>query len=87
MNTYEQAQALAADLLNAEGLLPWQIGKVINALLAEAQREHPGNVVLAAVGPLEQSSTGKIANVEASEVRAIVGQIVVATKPGRTDVA
>ena len=50
--------------------------------MAEAQKEHPYNVVLAAVDPLTTSAQrAATANGTNDDIRVIVGQVVIATKP------
>lgn len=75
-DTYTQSNALAGDLGNATGLVSAQICKVVNVLLAEAKKEHPDNVALAALEPFKPNMRSG-----ADNVRAVVGQIVAATTP------
>ena len=82
-NTFAQAKALADDLKTAKGTISWQIGKVINALLESAKQEHPDNIALAQLDPLN-GQAGHIVGMSADDVRAIVGQIVAATRPAPT---
>ena len=84
MSTYTQAQALFDDLKNAKGTsVSWQIGKVANALLQKAQEEEPDNVAFAALEPFKQRrNTNYIDSATFDDLRAIVGQIAAATKPG-----
>ena len=75
-----QASSLLADLKGANGPVAWQVGKIVNALLAKALEEEPGNVVLQAIDPLTPGPNDKyIAGMQAGDVRAVVGQIVAAT--------
>jgi len=83
-STYNQAKSLFDDLEKAEGQVSWQIGKVGNALLEQAKQENPDNVALAQLDPFEESSHGGyIVHMTATDVRAIIRQIVTATKPPR----
>jgi hypothetical protein len=60
----------------------WQVGKVVNTLVTEAQKEHPENVVLATIDPLTKSAQRAVAaNVSYDDIRVIIGQVVTATKP------
>jgi pyridoxal/pyridoxine/pyridoxamine kinase len=82
VSTHTQAKALAADVAKASGLPRWQVGRVVNALLKEAQEQHPDNVVLSAIDPLTTDrDEDYVRNGDADTVRAIVGQIVAATEP------
>jgi hypothetical protein len=58
------------------------VGKVANALLEQAQGEHPDNVALSVIDPFKSGPDKKfISHMSADDVRAIVGQIVSATEP------
>ena len=75
-----QASSLLADLKGAKGAVAWQVGKIVNALLAKALEEEPDNVVLQAIDALTPGPNDKyIAGMQADDVRAVVGQIVAAT--------
>lgn len=84
MSIYTQSQALFDDLKSAKGSgVSWQIGKVVNALLEKAKEDEPDNVALAVLDPLEQrTGTQYVDCATYEDVRAIVGQITAATKPG-----
>ncbi len=84
MSTYIQAQALFDDLKSAKGTsVSWQIGKVVNALLEKAKEEEPDNVALSVLDPFRpRTGTNYIDCATFDDVRAIVGQIAAATKPG-----
>jgi len=51
MSAYSEAIALE-DALPRTGSVPWEIGKVYNALLAAAKREQPDSISLGALDPL-----------------------------------
>jgi hypothetical protein len=75
-----QASQLLESLKGAKGKVSWQVGKMVNALLAKAQEENPDNVTLSVLDPLEPGPNEMfVKGVEADDVRAIVGQIVAAT--------
>jgi hypothetical protein len=81
--TYNQARALADGLAKAkDGPLAWQLGQVINALLAQAKQEHPDNVAIAALEPFEESAHGgTTAYATMGSAGAVLGQIIAATDP------
>jgi hypothetical protein len=82
MSTYAQAKSLLDDLKTAQGSVSWQVGKIGNALLDQAKREKPDNAVLAVIDPFKPDQGDmNIADMEASDVRAVLGQIVAAIKP------
>ena len=57
---------------------------MVNALLKEAQAQHPDNAVLGSISPLTTDQDEEyVRNGDADTVRAIVGQIVAATTPVR----
>ncbi len=88
MTTHRQAKALLDQLKTANGAVSWQLGKVVNVLLEQAKSEQPGNAALACIGPLKPGSNeAYIANIGASDLRAIVGQIVAATQPSAPSLA
>lgn len=75
-----QASQLLESLKGAKGKVSWQVGKMVNALLAKAQEGNPDNVTLSVLDPLEPGPNEMfVKGVEADDVRAIVGQIVAAT--------
>jgi hypothetical protein len=82
--TYIQAESLLEDLKGArppQGRVSWQVGKIANALLAKAQAEEPDNVVLATIEPFKPGVGGTyIEGMFIDDVRAIVGQIIAATR-------
>ncbi len=82
--TYIQAESLLEDLKGAKqphGRVSWQVGKIANALLAKAQEEESDNVVLAAIEPFKPGiGETYIEGMFIDDVRAIVGQIVAATR-------
>jgi hypothetical protein len=80
--TYIQAASLLDDLKQAKGNgVSWQVGRVINALLEKAKEEQPDNVALTVMDPLRPGAQDKyIADMNADDVRAILGQIVAATR-------
>jgi hypothetical protein len=82
-STHIQAQALFDDLAHAKGVVSWQIGKISNALLAKAKEEQPDNVALGAIDPFRPGPNDRyIEDVQADDVRAIIGQIARATYTG-----
>lgn len=83
-DTHAQAKALAVDLAKAASPVNWQVGKLVNALVEQAKKEHPDNVALATVDPLTTDGDAVyVRNANADAVRAIVGQLVAATTPPR----
>jgi hypothetical protein len=80
---HTQAKSLFDDMKGSEGLVSWQIGRVINALLEKAKEEQADNVVLDVIDPLVTDRDQKFVRggMKADDVRAIVGQIVTATTP------
>lgn len=80
-STHIQAAALFDNLKGATGPVPWQIGKLANALLEKAQEEEPDNVALQAIDPFHARSDGRyIELLDAVAVRALIGQIATATR-------
>jgi hypothetical protein len=80
-STHIQAAALLDDLKSAKGGVSWQVGKIFNALLEKAKEEEPDNVALAAIDPMEAGSQEKyIADLTADDIRAVIGQVVTATR-------
>lgn len=81
--THIQATSLLNDLKGAKGNVSWQVGKMVNALREKALEEEPDNVTLSVLDPLTPGpSDHYIKNMDADDVRAIVGQIVAATDHG-----
>jgi hypothetical protein len=82
-STHIQTQSLFDDLTSAKGSVSWQVGKIANALLEKAKEEQPDNVELGVIEPFEPGPNNvNIAGMQADSVRAIVGQIAVATNTG-----
>jgi hypothetical protein len=81
-STHIQAKSLLEDLKSAKDHVSWRVGLVINALLAKAKEENPDNVALSVIEPLEPGpNDAYISHMNANDVRAILGQIVMATIP------
>lgn len=82
--TYIQAESLLKDLQGAKpphGGVSWQVGKIANALLAKAKEEEPDKAVLAAIEPFKPGiGETYVEGMFIDDVRAIVGQIVAATR-------
>ena len=61
---------------DASQTAPAAIGKVYNALLEEARRNHPGDAVLAAVEPVAfTSAESEFAEINVGALRAMIQQI------------
>jgi hypothetical protein len=80
MSINQQTKMLYEDLEKVSGVVSWRIGKLANALLEQAKSDHPDNVALAALDPFTQGNGGHIKGLSGPQVRALVGQIVAATK-------
>jgi hypothetical protein len=80
MSAYSEAIALQ-DALPRTGSVPWEIGKVYNALLAAAKQEKPDSISLAALDPLERNTVGFAGNVTAESLRTMVAVVAAALKP------
>ncbi len=79
-STNIEASKLLETLKSADGPVAWPVGKIVNALIEKAKAEEPDNPVLAAIDPLSPGSgNSHISGMKASDVRAIVGQIVAST--------
>src|ERR1019366_6640088 len=60
------------DALPRAGGVPWEIGKVYNALLAAAKHEKPDSISLAALDPLERNAIGFAGNVTPERLRTVL---------------
>ncbi len=80
MSAYSEAIALL-DALPRTGRVPWEIGKVYNALLAAAKQEKPDSISLGALDPLERNTLGFAGNITAESLRAMVAVVAAALKP------
>jgi hypothetical protein len=83
MDTHRQAKALIDSIGNDTGSpVSWEVGKVVNALIKQAQEDCADNPVIAELGQLRQQGVaGTTKGVAYADIRAIVGQIIEATKP------
>ena len=80
VSAYSEAIALQ-DALPRTGSVPWEIGKVYNALLAAAKQEKPDSISLGALDPLERNAVGFAGNVTAESLRTMVAVVSAALKP------
>jgi hypothetical protein len=85
MSAYSEAVALQ-EALPRTGSVPWEIGKVYNALLAAAKQERPESISLAALDPLERNSVGFAGNVTAESLRTMLAVVAAALKPSHPSV-
>jgi hypothetical protein len=80
MSAYSEALALQ-DALPRTGPIPWEIGKVYNALLEAAKQEKPDSISLGALDPLQRNAVGFAGNVTAESLRTMVAVVAAALKP------
>ena len=78
MSAYSEALALQ-DALPRTGSIPWEIGKVYNALLDAAKQERPDSVSLRALDPLQRNAVGFAGNVTAESLRTMVAVVAAAS--------
>jgi hypothetical protein len=83
VSAYSEALALQ-DALPRTGPIPWEIGKVYNALLEAAKREKPDSISLGALDPLQRNAVGFAGNVTAESLRTMVAVVAAALKPPAT---
>jgi hypothetical protein len=80
MSAYSEALALEGALPRT-GSIPWEIGKVYNALLEAAKQERPDSISLRALDPLQRNAVGYAGNVTAESLRTMVAVVAAALKP------
>jgi hypothetical protein len=80
MSAYSEALALE-NALPRTGSIPWEIGKVYNALLEAAKQERPDSISLRALDPLQRNAVGYAGNITAESLRTMVAVVAAALKP------
>ena len=78
MSLYSQILDLEQSLepFKPESPVDWRIGKMANAMIAEAKQVASGNAVIEAIEPFEQAASGSyVASATAGSVRAVLRQL------------
>lgn len=75
-DTRNQLESLVTSLAKFDtgAVVEWQVGKIANALIAQAKQEAPSSAVLQAIDLFEEGGNGYIAHVHAGAVRAVLQQ-------------
>ena len=80
VSAYTEALALQHSL-PMTGPVPWEIGRIYNALLVAAKREAPDSISLAVLEPLTRNTMGSVSGVTAESLRTILAVVAAALEP------
>lgn len=81
MSAYTEALALQQSLPRT-GPVPWEIGRIYNALLVAAKREAPDSISLSVLEPLTRNTMGSVSGgVTAESLRTILAVVAAALEP------